>query len=497
VKELPFMNLSPIYIEISHGWLKALRENDGLDVPLERAANGQLTAACKETLAQSLHKFLERKGWQPRARAVCAIPANGVSLRRMALPSAARDEFPKLIRMQIETEFPLPPDELAWGYRSLGSLPANGAASRQELLVAAVKKDRIDEYAGVLFAAGLTPVFTPAALARAYLCPQPLASCALIDVGQTQLELVTFENGVPVTLRVFSWGTEKRLDALAKAIDVKAGKVYVTGSIGSPKELIADLRSKFGLSCEQLDTASGTGQSAAVLGLKRASEQNVSPALLLIQTAAKPSSIGSFKFSQPPVPKKWAVRVAALLAALLILPYAEALLLKGHLSKKLAAIKSGQGKLSTIDHEYDLLQNLKLNGPPYLDALYLFAKSAPQGARFESTSMNRRGDISLRGTMQNAQQVTDFRAKLIDSGFFDRVTVEEQVPTPDRQKVNIRITAQWKPVEKRLGLAIGPTHDEIEKAKTNTVGQGNSPMRGGMPPGMPAGMPADVMIMSR
>jgi hypothetical protein len=99
--------------------------------------------------------------------------------------------------------------------------------------------------------------------------------------------------------------------------------------------------------------------------------------------------------------------------------------------------------------------------------------------------------------MQNAQQVTDFRAKLIDSGFFERVTVEEQVPTPDRQKVNIRITAQWKPVEKRIGLAIGPTHDEIEKAKTNSVAPGNSPMRGGMPPGMPAGMPPGVMIMSR
>ena len=82
--------------------------------------------------------------------------------------------------------------------------------------------------------------------------------------------------------------------------------------------------------------------------------------------------------------------------------------------------------------------------------------------------MNRRGEISLRGSMQDAQQVTDFRAKLMDSGFFDRVTVEEQVPTPDRQKVNVRITAQWKPIDKRVGLAIGPTHDEIEKAKTNT-----------------------------
>ena len=108
--------------------------------------------------------------------------------------------------------------------------------------------------------------------------------------------------------------------------------------------------------------------------------------------------------------------------------------------------------------------------------------------RIESTSMNRRGEVSLRGSMQNAQQVTDFRSKLMDSGFFERVTVEEQVPTPDRQKVNVRITGLWKPYEKRAGLAIGPTHDEIEKAKTNTVAHAGSPMPGGMPPGMPPGL---------
>ena len=206
----------------------------------------------------------------------------------------------------------------------------------------------------------------------------------------------------------------------------------------------------------------------------------------MFQTAAKPVGIGSFKFSQP-VPKKWAIRAAALLCALLVLPYGEALLLKGHLSKKLSTLKAGQGKFAAIDHEFDFLRYIKQNGPPYLDALYLFAKAAPPGARFDSTSMNRRGEISLRGSMHDAQQVTDFRSKLMNSGFFERVTVEEQVPTPDRQKVNVRITAQWNPLEKRSGLAIGPTREEIEKAKTNAVAQANSP-RGALPPGMPPGL---------
>src|SRR5690242_12905043 len=140
MKELPFFSLAPVYIEISQGWMKALHGNDGIDLQLERSPGGQLSAACKEKLVASLQKFAPRKSWQSRVRALCAIGASGVSLRQMALPAAAREQFSRLLRMQIENEFPLSPDELAWGWRSLGQLPKNGAPARQELLVAAVKK---------------------------------------------------------------------------------------------------------------------------------------------------------------------------------------------------------------------------------------------------------------------------------------------------------------------------------------------------------------------
>jgi small nuclear ribonucleoprotein B and B' len=90
--------------------------------------------------------------------------------------------------------------------------------------------------------------------------------------------------------------------------------------------------------------------------------------------------------------------------------------------------------------------------------------------------------------MRNADQVAEFRTKLIDSKFFASVTVEEQTPTPDRQKVNIRITALWKPANVLQSLAIGPTAEEIEKARNKK----DSPP-GGMPMGFPGGMPPGMM----
>jgi len=492
VKEIAFMNPSPVYLEFSQASLQALKDNDGLALPLERGANGRLTAGGKEKLISGLQKFLDRKGWQPRARAFCAIGANGVSLRRLTLPASTKEEFQRLLRLQIENEFPLPPDELAWGWHRLGP---NGAANKQEVLVAAVRKEVVEEYANVLRACGLTPVFTLAALVRSSLCPQPIDSGAMLDTGDSHAELAMFDNGLPTAVRILSLSAESSVaDATVKALGANwSGRhIFLTGA---NDEIAAQLATRMGIGilCEPLKIESGVGRSAAILGLKKSVEQNGGSPPLVLEVKAKQTG-GSFNLSQPHV-KKWAVAAAALLCALLVLPFAEALLLKPFLAKKLTRLKAEKGRLATIDRELGFLQSLKQSQPPYLDALYVFAKSAPQGARIEQLTMNRRGEISLRGSMRDATQVTDFRTKLIGSGFLANVAVEEQAPTPDRQKVNVRMSAQWKPVEARAGLAIGPTAEEIEKSKTNKLAQaGGAMLPGGMPPSMmpPIMMPGQM-----
>ena len=176
-----------IYVEIGQSSLKALVGEEGLELPLERQPNGRLSTASKDSLGHKLHDFLRQKNWQPRNRVVCAIGARGVSLRRLTLPSANKENLQRLLRLQIEAEFPLPPDELAWGYLQLRN-GANGspssASGKQEYLVVAVKKDVIEEYTGVLAGCGASPVFTLAALARSSLCPPPIGTCAMLDIGR-------------------------------------------------------------------------------------------------------------------------------------------------------------------------------------------------------------------------------------------------------------------------------------------------------------------------
>ncbi len=222
---LDFLKPPWLYVEIGQSSLKVLNGEGGLDFPLDRQENGRLTRLCREQLTRSLHGFLKRKRWQPRMRALCAIGARGVSLRRLTLPPATKEELPRLLRLQIESEFPLPPDQLAWGYRQVGRVngPPNGASSSQELLVVAVKKELIEEYSEIFSNCGINPVFTLTALTRSRICPQPGGSYAVLDVGPTHSEWVSFENGAPNSLRILPWGRENVTRSIEQRLGISHG----------------------------------------------------------------------------------------------------------------------------------------------------------------------------------------------------------------------------------------------------------------------------------
>jgi Tfp pilus assembly PilM family ATPase len=524
MKALNFMSGMSAYLEFGHSSLRVVTEETGLELPLARQSNGRLSQACKERLVMSLEPMLRHKPWQPRPRVLCAVGARGVSLRRLKMPTASGENLQRLLRLQIESQFPLSPSELAWGYCAPNGKPASG--NGQDLLVAAVKKEVLEDYSDIITQCGASPVFTLAALARGTLCQPPAeGSYALLDIGRDFSELLCFENGAPISVRVLPWGgesitqalaeslglerdeaeklklrlaneqssngegvplarnaVETALDSLAEGINAawKGDKLYLSGATAKYPDLPRLLANRLGskVRCETLAVPNGEGRSAAVLGMQRTgSNGSAGPAMVLELNAAD-----GVTQSSAPAPVKYIVGLAILGLTVLLLPYAEALLLKPRLAARLKSIKADAGRLAVIDRELDFLQYLKQNQPPYLDAVYTIAKSAAPGMKLEFLSMNRRGELSWRGTMQNSQAVTDFRSKLIDSGFFSSVTVEEQSPSPDRQKVSVRMNAQWKAFSSRQPLAIMPA-SEPEPPKGN---KGPSPS--GMPPGaMPPG----------
>ena len=528
MKAPQFINQPHLFMEIGQESLRISNATDKLELKLERALDGKLSEACKSEVTASLQIFFRRKTWQPRARVHCAIAARGVSLRRLTLPIGNKDDVQKLLPFQIEREFPLPPDQLAWGAQPLDGRKGS-PNGKQEYLVVAVKKETLEEYAGVLSGCGATAVFTLAALDRTYVCPQPLGTYAVLAIEGTYSELITIDGGVPLSVRVLPWGganlaSGARAGSLsgtdpggAPAQVVSLGgsgplaigavaapadelirlvngqsigrSLYVTGLAGVPgsSEFVTELGARIGpgIECREVELPDGNGASAAVLGLQRALERHDGAPPLILQL--KPVKGRS---TLPPREQlKWAGAAAGLFLLALLFPYAEALTLKSHLTHTLAAIRADQSRLPVIDRELDFLQYLQANEPPYLDAMLVLAKSAPQGTHFDSVSMNRRGEISLRGALLNGQQVADLRTKLIASGFFSSVSVEEQAPTPDHQKVNVRMTAQWK----APGSRVSPPPEPIGTSsppQSVVIPMPSAPPVGGMPAPSPIPPPA-------
>jgi hypothetical protein len=167
--------------------------------------------------------------------------------------------------------------------------------------------------------------------------------------------------------------------------------------------------------------------------------------------------------------------------------------LKPFLEKKLAALQADRGRLTTIDQELDFLKFLKQNQPPYLDAIYLLARSAPGGAHLDSISMGRRQEISLRLKLGNTSQVTDFRSKLNDFGWFTNVIVEEQAPSPDRH-VNVRMTAALKPAESRKPITAEPPGKKTDKSNPGDMPDFGLPLPEPvmMPPPVPTSPSVEV-----
>ena len=96
---------------------------------------------------------------------------------------------------------------------------ARNSAATQEWLVAALKRDVLQEYTQILAQCGLNPVFTLAAQARTALCPQTDLTCALLDIGRCQSELISVEQGNLTAARILPWGGED----ITRAIQTRFG----------------------------------------------------------------------------------------------------------------------------------------------------------------------------------------------------------------------------------------------------------------------------------
>jgi hypothetical protein len=220
--------------------------------------------------------------------------------------------------------------------------------------------------------------------------------------------------------------------------------IYVSGNAAGLPGLAEQLAAR--ADCRRLEGAGNGDGSSALAGLKKLGAEKKPWLGLQIKAKVAPAtwhlSLAEHRL--------WRRRAAVLLAIFLMFPFVEALLLQPLVSRSLATFKKQKTQFdSVVAPELEFFQYLKQNQPPYLDTLYLLGKTSPPGLHIDSVSLNQQGEMSLKLEVQNAQQMMDFRSKLIDTGFFAGITVEEQTPVPNQPKLNVRMSLRWQPAGRR------------------------------------------------
>ncbi len=480
-------------IDLGLGTLKVLWGRRKLELDFEPGADGALPRDRKEELQRSVRSFLglsEGDAASARLRpALCGVSALGVSLRTLELPPVPRDDLPAILRLQLERSFPLPPEEIAFGYYrfapSQNGVRPLGAGEAGELLVAATRRAAIEEYRDFLAGCGLRAHFALAPLAACETCTFGAHRVFLVDIGRHQTEILALEGRRPRAVRTLPWGGETVTAAIAAALGVERERAEelktndpanpdVAGAIeSSTREFarrLADVLAVLsrdsgatessasvvllgggsrlgGLASTLEQTLSvtverapvpGDGISSVLAGLRRQLEPTGRASELRFEIAERSEA-------ERPQTKRssiavWAVAALLLGAASLALRFIPAALERPELQAEITTLEERVSRQPSVDAELGFLQSLESRRAPYLQTLAAIASAAPKGSFFTEIDLTRAGTVSFRGTVKNTAELHAFREKLHATGRFERVVVQNQIPK--KKKLDVQLYAQ-------------------------------------------------------
>lgn len=146
---------------------------------------------------------------------------SSVIIKRITLPEMTEEELQESIRFEAEQYIPFDIDDVNLDFHILGSTETAG---QMEVLLVAVKKDKINEYVSVVQEAGLIPQIVDVdafALENAYEINydiEPEQNVALINVGASRINLNILKGGVSVFTRDSSIGSNIQTEAIQKEL---------------------------------------------------------------------------------------------------------------------------------------------------------------------------------------------------------------------------------------------------------------------------------------
>ena len=145
-------------VELSEAGKGTLRLERYAIEPLPRGSVVDGNVDKIDVVAEAVRRAWRRAGGKVKNVAM-ALPASAVITKRIALPANLREEE---LEMQVESEanqyIPFALDEVSLDFQVLGAIP--NAPDNVEVLIAASRKEKVEDRVAVAQAAGLKPMWS-------------------------------------------------------------------------------------------------------------------------------------------------------------------------------------------------------------------------------------------------------------------------------------------------------------------------------------------------
>ena len=150
-----------------------------------------------------------------------SVSGHSVIVKRVMLPMMTEEELYDRIQSEASQHIPFDISDVNLDYQLLESLD-----SQMDVLLVAVKKDKILNHTNVLAQAGKTPTVVDIdafALQNCYEVnydPDPGTTVALLNIGASVMNINIVRGGIPLFTRDVSVGGNQYTDALQKELDL-------------------------------------------------------------------------------------------------------------------------------------------------------------------------------------------------------------------------------------------------------------------------------------
>ena len=152
-----------------------------------------------------------------------AVSGHSVIVKKISMQTVPESEVPELLQTEAAQYIPFDMNDVNLDYQVLTEDPNE---PQMDVLLAAVKKDKILNYTNVLSLAGKIPEVVDIdafALQNCYEYnyePSPTSTVALLNIGASVMNINIVRGGIPLFTRDVSVGGNQYTDALQKELDL-------------------------------------------------------------------------------------------------------------------------------------------------------------------------------------------------------------------------------------------------------------------------------------